>query len=113
MGSVFGGADDQAKRGPSGAHSGPSYVGKSDEKPSSIADGPGKIGRDPTASETREATDGPKEVDQISAETGIWEQRAFRMLTTLESSKGFKGLPSKLRGEIRALIEDAPDEAFS
>jgi hypothetical protein len=42
-----------------------------------------------------------------------WQQRALQLLSKLQTAKGFKDLPPKLRNEVSALIDDAPNDAYS
>ena len=92
-----------------GDNSGKSYVERT-----SIADGPGGIGRDPTVSQPRwEQVEKQVEKMDVGQEQLTWEQRALRLLSSLEIAKGYKSLPAQLRAEVRALIDDAPDSAYS
>jgi len=84
----------------------------------SIVDGSGGTGGDPTVWETRQArgetkTGRKKKVDRGSVPDLTWEQRALRLLSNLEAAKGYKDLPPKLRADVRALIDSAPDGAYS
>ncbi len=112
MGGIFGGPGGQVQ-GPGDAYSSPSNVGQSDAKPINIADGPGGKGGDPTVSKTREATVGAKEVSQGPVVNLTWDQRVLLLLSKLEAAKGYKDLQPKLRNEVRALIDSAPDGAYS
>jgi|SRR5579863_9909100 hypothetical protein len=85
-----------------------------------IVDGSGGISGDPTVREARLAAAGTKTGGKKKKKAGrdsvpdfTWEQRALRLLTTLEAAKGYKDLPLKLKAEVRSLIEGAPDGAYS
>ena len=111
MGGIYSGPGGQV-RGPGGAYSSTS-TGSSDAGPSNVVDGSGGTGGDPTVSRGRQVTVGDKKVGQASDVKLTWEQRALRLLSRLQTAKGFKDLQPKLKEEIRTLIDDAPDSARS
>lgn len=104
--------------GPSGEFRGSTgNSGRSYGQETNIADGPGGTGRDPTVSQPRWSQI-EKQVEEMDVGEGSspqlnWEQRALRLLSSLETAKGYKSLPARLRAEVRALIEDPPDNAYS
>jgi hypothetical protein len=113
MSEISDGPRNQSQK-PSGVHSRTSKVSTSRAKQQvNIADGPGGLGRDPTVPKTRKPTVGVKKVGKDPASNLTWEQRALRLLSNLEATKGYKDLPLRLRGEVRALIDNAPDGAYS
>lgn len=118
MGNNIGESGGRA-RGPSGRGRGPSGVysegktGKSDVTWTNIADGPGEIGRDPSTSKAQPATVREKRVNQSSDTNLTWEQRTLLLLSQLIAARGFKDLHSRLKDEVRKLIDDAPDSARS
>jgi hypothetical protein len=113
MSDILGGSSGQLQ-GPSGVYSTTSNVGASDTDPSNIVDGPGGTGGDPTVSRTREAKDEKKNpAGRNSPPDLTWQQRALRFLSEMETAKGYRNLSAELRAEVRALIDDAPESAFS
>lgn len=112
MGGIFGGAGGQVQ-GPGSVYSS-TGSGISDAKPSGVVGPPGEISKgDPTELKTSKVTVSEKSSGRDTDVNPTWEQRALLLLTSLQAEKVFKDLKPKLRAEVGALIEDAPDGARS
>ena|ERR1700722_20986327 len=98
----------QVQKDPGDKHS-----GRGKKTQNAVVGPPGGISAgDPTNTfKTSEATVWEGRADDDADPT--WEQRALCLLTSLQAEKIFKDLKPKIRDEVRALIEDAPDGARS
>jgi hypothetical protein len=112
MGDIFGGPGGLAQ-GPGSEYSESTSSGQSSVEPANIVDGPGGKGGDPTISRTRRAPVSKKEVGRDFGPDLTWEQRVLLLLSSLEATKGYKSLPTKIKAEVRALKDSAPDGAYS
>jgi hypothetical protein len=112
MKGVFDGPGDKV-HGPSGQYAGGGFGGFADENPTNIADPPKGSRFDPGPQPTRPVLAGKTEAGKGSDTPLTWQQRALQLLSKLQTAKGFKDLPSKLRNEVSALIDDAPNDAYS
>ena len=76
--------------------------------------GSGAAGDSPGAGwQAGQQTAGKKKADKSSDAALTWQQRALQLLSKLQTAKGFKELPPKLKAEVTALIDDAPNDAYS
>jgi hypothetical protein len=105
MNGVFGGPGDNID-GPSGGRSGGGSRGFADKASADIADPPRGYRFDP-------GRPGKTEAGRGSDTPLTWQQRALQLLSKLQTAKGFKDLPPKLRNEVSALINDPPNDAYS
>jgi hypothetical protein len=132
MNGVFDGPGDKI-RGPSGKYSGGGFGGITAENPTNVADPPkgtrfdpgpkptppvpaGKTRTDKTKADKTAAGStkaGGREAGKSSDDPSNWQRRALALLAKLQTAKGFKDLPPKVRKEVSALIDDAPDDAYS
>lgn len=112
MNSVFDGPGGKI-HGPSGQYSGGGFGGFADENPTNIADPPKGSRFDPGPQQPPPVPAGKTEAGTGSDTPLTWQQRALQLLSQLQTTKGFKDLPPKLRNEVSALIDDAPDDAYS
>ena len=108
MNGVVDGPGDKM-HGPSGEISG-GFGGFADEDQAAIADPPEGSRFNPGATTPRPT--GEIEVSRDFDTPLTWQQRALQLLSTLQTTKGFKDLPPKLRNEVSALIDDAPNDAY-
>lgn len=107
--------------GPSGQYSAGGFGGFTEENPTNVVDPPEGSGWDPApratppvpAGKTGQQTAGKKKADKSSDAALTWQQRALQLLSKLQTAKGFKELPPKLKAEVTALIDDAPNDAYS
>ena len=112
MNGVSDGPGDKV-HGPRGQYSGGGIGGYADEKPANIADPPRGSRFDPGPQHTPLAPTGKTAAGKGSETPLTWQQRALNLFSKLQTSKGFKDLPPKLRNDVSALIDDAPDDAYS
>ena len=106
-------------QGPSGQASGGGFGGFAKENPTNIVDPSEGSGWDPEpkasvahSGKTQQKAAGKKETGKSSNATLNWQQRTLQLLTELQRTKGFKELPLKLRAEVSALVDDAPNDAY-
>ena len=112
MNGVFDGPGDKI-HGPSAQYSGRGFGGFADENPNMIADPPKGSRFDPGPQSTPPVLAGKTEGCKGSDTPLTWQQRALQLLSKLQTAKGFKDLPPKLRKEVSAVIDDAPNDAYS
>lgn len=111
MNGGFDGPGDKL-HGPSGQYSGGGFGGFADENPTNVVDPPKGSRFDPGPKTTPPRPAGKTEVGKDSDTPLTWQQRALQLLSKLQTAKGFKDLPPKLRKEVNALIGDAPNDAY-
>ena len=111
MSSIFGESGGQVQ-GPSSAYSTAGNAGSSDGKPRNIIDPPGELSEvRPPDLKTSEVTVKDKGAGKEPDMNPTWEERVLCLLTDLQREKGFKDLRPKLKDEVYALIEGAPESA--
>jgi hypothetical protein len=110
MNGVFDSSGDKTY-GPSGEYSGGGFGRWADENADNIADPAVGFRFGPGPQTTPATPTGETEAGRGSDTPLTWQQRALQLLSMLQIAKGYNDLPPKLRKQVSALIDDAPNDA--